>query len=129
MKHLIAAALVMLAAGCTTLGGNPLLADPVVKNDLASATSNVNNAVKLGLLPADDPAVTCLNAVAAKAAADVSFTPEVNGLISAGSVAYIAAQLAKKGVNIDPACEALVGRVVIDGTKAAAKALPLVKGL
>lgn len=129
MKHIIAATLMLLAAGCTAIGGDPLLANPVVKNDLASATANVNNAVKLGFLAPDDPAVTCLNAIAAKAAADVSFTPEVNGLISAGSVAYIATQLAKKGITVDPQCEALVGRVVIDGASATAKALPLVKGL
>lgn len=123
----IAPFLVLLLAGCSSLGGSPLLQNSVVKNDLTAATANVNNAVKLGLLPTNDPAVVCLNAIAARAAADVSFTPEVNGLISAGSVAYIAAQLAKKGVQIDPQCEQLVGRVVLDGAKATAKAVTIIK--
>lgn len=123
MKALVVLPAVLLSA-CATLGGDPLLQNQVVKTDLADATANLNNAVKLGLLPATDPAVTCLNAISAQAAAQVSFTPQVNGLISAGSVAYIAAQLAKQGVQIDPACEALVGRVVLDGASAGAKALP-----
>lgn len=127
MKVFLAILIALTLAGCATLGPSPLLSDPVVKTDIASAAYNLDQAVKLGMLPADDPAVVCLHVVAAKAAADVSFEPKYDGLVSAGSVAYIAAQIAKKGVAIDPQCEALVGRVVIDGAKAARKAVPLLR--
>lgn len=120
MKTLLSLILVFSLAGCATLAN-----DPVVKADLASASANFEQAVKLGLLAETDPGVTCMRAVVAKTAADVSFAPQVDGLISAGSVAYIAAQVGKKGITIDPQCEALVGRVTIDGAKAVRKvALP-----
>jgi hypothetical protein len=122
MKLLLALTAVAVLSGCSTIGGTALNS-PVVKNDLASASANFEQAVKLGMLPESDPGVACIRAVVAKAAADVSFTPQVDGLISAGSVAYIAAQVAKKGATIDSQCEALVGRVTIDGAKAARRAL------
>lgn len=126
-KALFAAVLAGLAlSGCGTFGPSPLLADPFVKNDIASAAYNLNEAVKAGMLPANDPAVGCLAAVAAKADAP-TFEPKYDGLVSAGSVAYIAAQVAKKGIQIAPECEALVGRVTIDGVKAARRAVPFLR--
>jgi hypothetical protein len=80
------------------------------------------------LLP-DDPAPACIHAVLVKSGIEVpagavpaqSFVPKKDGVASAGAIAYIIAQqarrLSKQKLSVDPSCEALVGRVVIDGAR------------
>lgn len=143
MKCLIALALTVAAlAGCATppqISASPMpaITNPTIVTDLQSAAYDLDNAVLVGALAANDPAPKCLHDVMQKAgietppgaAAAASFTPKVDGAASAGAVAYILAQQAKKlangGVTVDPDCEALLGRVVIDGVNTTVKALPI----
>jgi hypothetical protein len=113
------------------------ITNQTVVTDLQSAAYNLDNAVAVGALPTDDPAPKCLHDVLVKAGIEIpagavpakSFAPKNDGVASAGAIAYILAQqakqIAKQGIQVDPSCEALVGRVVIDGAKAINKALPL----
>lgn len=148
MKYLIALALIVLA-GCATppqISASPLpaITNPTIVTDLQSAAFDLDSAVAVGALAADDPAPKCLHDVLQKAGietppgatAAASFTPKIDGAASAGAVAYILAQQAKRlmhgGVTVDVSCEALLGRVVIDGVKTTAKAFPIpgiLKGL
>jgi hypothetical protein len=142
---IIAAALL---AGCAfmpdkisgqTLGLN--ITNSTVVTDLQSAAYNLDSAVLVGALAPDDPAPACLHAVLVKAGIEIpagttapkSFQPKYDGAASAGAVAYILAQQAKNAksvAKVDPSCEALVGRVVIDGVKAAkGAAVSIVTGL
>lgn len=147
MKILTTLSLAMLLAGCSflpdkisgqTLGLN--ITSSTVVTDLQSASYNLDSAVAVGALPKNDPAPACLHAVLVKAGIEIlpgttapaSFQPKYDGVASAGAVAYILAQQAKnaKTVPVDPNCEALVGRVVIDGVKAAkGAAVSVVTGL
>jgi hypothetical protein len=142
MKSLIAISLAALAlAGCAgplQISSDPIpkVTNPTIVTDLQSAAYDLDSAVTVGALAADDPAPKCLHGVLQKAGIETapgaapaaSFTPKVDGAASAGAVAYILAQQAKKlaggGVTLDVDCEALLGRVVIDGVKTTAKALP-----
>jgi hypothetical protein len=146
MKSLIVISAISLAAlalaGCA--GPMQISSDPIPKlsnqtivTDLQSAAYDLDSAVTVGALAADDPAPQCLHSVLQKmgietpagAAPAATFVPKVDGAASAGAVAYILAQQAKKlangGVQVDVSCEALLGRVVIDGAKLTAKALPI----
>lgn len=150
MKSLILLVVAALAlAGCATpaqISANPLPAvtNPTIVTDLQSAAFDLDSAVAVGALAPDDPAPKCLHNVLQKAGietppgvtAAASFTPKVDGAASAGAVAYILAQQAKKltagGITVDVSCEALLGRVVIDGVNTTVKVLPipsLLKGL
>jgi hypothetical protein len=105
--------------------------------DLQSAAYNLDNAVLVGALSADDPAPKCIHDVLVKGGIELapgsvpaqSFAPKNDGVASAGAIAYIIAQqakaIAKQGVQVDVSCEALLGRVVIDGVKSFNKAVPL----
>lgn len=114
-------------------GGIPIT-NTVLATDLQSASYNLDKAVEVGALLPDDPAPKCLHAVLRSAGLETvpgatpaaSFEPKKDGIASAGSIAYIIVQQAKRAVpvQVDPACEALVGRIAIDGAKAANKALP-----
>lgn len=112
MKLLLLLLLALLLPGCATL-----LNDPVVKNDMASTVANLKQAAKLGYIAENDPALVCALAIEAKATVDASFAPQIDGVISLGSVAYIAKRMAEKGVQLPMECDAVIGRVVIDGAK------------
>lgn len=135
-------------AGIPTITGTPTGTLPVpitnhtIVTDLQDAAFNLDQAVAVGALAANDPAPTCLHDLLQKAGIEVpaggaaakSFTPRNSGVASAGAIAYIFAQQAKSlgtsGVSVDPSCEALVGRITIDGVKAANKAtVGLIPGL
>lgn len=117
------------------------ITNPTIVTDLQSATYNLDQAVAVGALTADDPAPKCLHDVLVKAGIEVpagappvkSFVPKYDGAASAGAVAYILAQQAKatlgKGITVDVSCEALLGRVVIDGANNAAKVIPILPAL
>lgn len=142
MKRLITIAIVGAAlAGCAgplqiSSDPAPKVTNPTIVTDLQSAAFDLDSAVTVGALTADDPAPKCLHDVLQKAGIEVapgapvaqSFTPKIDGAASAGAVAYILAQQAKKlsgGITVDVSCEALLGRVVIDGVNTTAKALPV----
>lgn len=102
----------------------------VVTQGITNAQYNFNEAVKLGILPATDPAPQCLNSVAALmgigGTAPPSFTPKVTDLISAGSVGYIYIQQLKTAtggtLTVSPGCEQLIGQIILDATRAGLKA-------
>lgn len=142
MKSLLIALALLLGACASTptqISGAPAASIPisptsVLGTDLQSASYNLDMAVQVGALTADDPAPKCLHAVLQKAglepvpgaAAPASFAPKNDGIASAGAIAYIIVQQAKRAVpvQVDPQCEALVGRIAIDGATAVNKALP-----
>lgn len=129
--------LVLLLCGCaqppaistSPLGGIP--ADSMIAVGLKDAAFNLDSAVAIGVLPADDPAASCIHGVMKDAGLEgnapgtQSFTPRVSDIISAGSVAYIEAQKLKAlggGAKAVPVgCDALVGRIVIDAARLGAR--------
>lgn len=145
MKTIFAIVVALALAGCvstpnlisgTNVGQSTNITNPTIVTDLQSAAYNLDQAVAVGALTADDPAPKCVHDVLVKAgielpagqAAPKSFTPKHDGVASAGAIAYILAQQAKalQGTvgQVSPNCEALVGRIVIDSAKAAGKAVP-----
>lgn len=123
-----------------------------VVTGLQDAAFNFDNAVAVGALDKNDPAPACVHGILADIGQDVtvtltaatpvpstvgtgtSYTPKISDLISAGSVAYIRAQQAKKllggsGLTVPVGCEAIVGKVVIDGAnKASSMGLSVLTG-
>lgn len=140
---LAAAALSSCALLPDTITANPAGGIPITNRtlvtDLQSAAFNLDNAVAIGALDPDDPAPVCVHDVLRKAGIEVapgapmpkSFEPKKDGVASAGAIAYIIAQQAKKAkpLEVSPSCEALVGRIVIDGAKALNKAAPSIPSL
>lgn len=126
-----------LISGSPTAGSLPLpITNPTVVTDLQSAAFNLDNAVTVGALAADDPAPKCIHDVLVKAGIEIppgatpakTFVPKKDGVASAGAIAYIIAQqakaIARNPLVVDPSCEALLGRVVMDGASAMNKAVP-----
>lgn len=149
MKKLLLIAIAALAlSGCALMGGdissagpintwNPVSRDPppLIAKDLLSAADNLDQAVVIGALSADDPAPKCLHSILQRSGLELppgatnrSFTPKNDGVASAGAIAYIVAQQLKnvKSAPVDTNCEALLGRVVLDGVNSAKQAVPLV---
>lgn len=152
MKALLAI-VVLLLAGCVStpslISGTPAagslpipITNPTIVTDLQSASFNLDSAVSVGALTADDPAPKCLHDVLVKAGVEIpagsapakTFVPRKDGVASAGAIAYILAQqakaIARNPLVVDPSCEALLGRVVMDGVTAFNRAVPsLIPGL
>lgn len=110
------------------------ITNPTIVTDLQSAAYNLDNAVAIGALPADDPAPACLHDILRQGGVEVpagqvpakSFAPKNDGLASLGSIAYIQIQQAKamsgnSGITVAVSCKALLGTFVIDGMTAVAK--------
>lgn len=129
---LVGIAGLLLSACTSTISSSPVSLDSasVLGKDLAAAKFNLDNAVLVGALPADDPAVGCVSAVLADLGLDkeaVSFEPQREGVVSVGSVIYIRvaqAKAFKDSFKLPSDCDAVVGRLVIDSVKAGSKALP-----
>lgn len=164
MKRILTPMLVALAlAGCSAnipISANPIndlssqtgQVGSTVVQGLQDAAFNFDNAVAVGALDKTDPAPACVHGILQDIGQDVtvtltgatpvpstvgsgaSYTPKVSDLISAGSVAYIRAQQAKKlvggsGLSVPVGCEAIVGKVVIDGAnKAGSMGLSVLTG-
>lgn len=142
MKLMIIAVLAMLAllAGCATNEisnstlGVKLAPESQIATGLKDAAFNLDSAIAIGVLKSDDRAAACVHGVMLDAGLEgdastaQSFAPRVSDLISASSVAYIEAQRLKalQGMNLQmpQGCEAVIGRIVIDGAKASAKLAP-----
>lgn len=112
-----------------------------ITQGLQDASFNLDNAVTVGALDAQDAAPACLHSALKQLGIDptsptpdaASFTPKVSDLISAASVAYIRARQAEKlagtGVTVDVSCKALIGQIVLDGGKAAGQVAQFVPGV
>lgn len=107
--------------------------DGVVASDLKAAAYNLDQAIAIGVLPADDPAAACVNDVLVDLGLDAdaspdasqSFMPKRDGLVSVGAVLYIRARQLEKAkatrVNLPTNCKAVIGQIVIDAAKVAGK--------
>jgi hypothetical protein len=147
MKSLLAAfaiASAFLLSSCAlpetisaSAAGGIDITNPTVVNDLIDAKFNVDEAARIGILDANDPAPYCLADVLKRAGIGgpelESFKPKYGGVASAGAVLYIEKRKLEKlrgGVKIDPSCLALVGQIVFDGASSARKAVtPSITGL
>jgi len=135
--------LALFLAGCSNMitGGPPGQGPAVDPNsalakDLVSAAYNLDNAVLVGALPADDPAPACVHGVLINAGielppgttAPASFEPKRDGLVSAGAIAYIKIQQLKaqsgKVLKVPVSCKALIGQIMVDGLTAPTRILP-----
>jgi hypothetical protein len=133
----------LLYAGCTSaISANPIQdvqtgpMGRVVQQGLLDATSNLDQAVQVGALSADDPAPKCFHGFLGQLGIDpahpvspaASFTPKVSDLISAGSVLYIRAKQLQKlqggGVSVPTDCKVLIAQFMLDAAAAQTKALP-----
>jgi hypothetical protein len=133
MKTLLCLALAVLTSSCAAaeISTAPLaVRSDVIANGLRDAAFNLRSAAELGILKPDDAALACVNDVVKDAGlegeAPKSFSPHVSDLISAASVAYIEAKRiqALRGTTLPQGCEAVIGRLVIDGAKAGVKLAP-----
>lgn len=103
-----------------------------VQSDLAATQYNLAQAVSVGALSANDPAPACVNQAVATlglGATGKSFTPQLAGVVSAASIAYIRAQqvkaLAGSGtLQVPPACLQILGQMQLDALAAAIRAAP-----
>jgi hypothetical protein len=102
----------------------------IVVQGLLDAQFNFREAMRVGALDKTDPALACVDSVLADlgvgAAEAERFTPRVNELIGAGSVAYIRARQLEReangpGFKLSFDCKALIGQIVIDAGKVAAR--------
>jgi hypothetical protein len=153
MKYATACAIAALAlSGCASTpdkitttpapGGAVVhLTNSTVIQDLQSAAANLDQAVLIGALSPDDPARQCMHDVLIRtgieqppgAATPQSFVPKNDGLASLGAIAYILAQQAKQvagqRVPVAVECEALLGRVVMDGATNVVRSVPFASRL
>jgi hypothetical protein len=119
----------------TPAGGSlPIpITDPVAVKDLKSAASNLDQAVAIGALPANDPAPACLHDALQKAGIEIapgatapqSFAPTNDGVFSLGTILYIQVQQAKamkgQGITVSQSCLALLGQIHLDALMATAQ--------
>jgi len=120
---------------------NTVAATPVgqtVQQGLLDSEWNLDQAISIGVLPTNDPADACLHAGltqigiepgSAPPTPTQQFTPKISDLISGGSVLYILAQQAKQlkgqaGITVPVACEAVVGKFVLDAGALGLNAIP-----
>lgn len=132
--------LMMTIAGCATTISGPgpnvgISKTSTFGEDLLATAYNLDNAIAVGALPADDPAAACVHDVLIKAGLETpagaepvkSFEPKREGVVSEGAIIYIRAQNLKglQGMEVSPRCKELIGQVVVDGAAAGRKLSPL----
>jgi hypothetical protein len=96
-----------------------------VVTDLQSAAYNLDNAIAVGALPANDPAAACVHGVLQEAGIEVpaggtapkSFVPKNDGVVSLGAIAYIQVRQrqAAGAITVPMECKTVIGQFVIDG--------------
>lgn len=154
-RFLAALPLLALLAGCAN--PPPISANPVqsavnqvsavapgpvqtVETGLLNAEWNLDQAIAIGALPANDPADVCMHqaltqigiepAPAGTATPPIkSFVPRETDLISTGAVIYIQIQQAKKiagggSITVPVSCKAVIGQFVLDAGALGIKLLP-----
>lgn len=120
LSWIVVIALIILCAGCavndpigqkyqpTTAPGK------LIVNDLKAASMNLNSAVRVGALTADDPAPGCIqNALNRFGEGQETFEPELSGIISLSSVAYIRARQLENRAPVSQECKALLGDILL----------------
>ncbi len=115
MKILIIAFAILLS-GCAITDpiGAKLSPGTVIENDLVATALNLDQAVAVGALSADDPAPICLHDLLARTGqGQDTFKPQISGLISAGSIGYIKAQQLKNRGELSVACKAIIGDILV----------------
>jgi hypothetical protein len=123
---LVALALALTACTAPISKSVTLPSDSLLARDIVAAGFNLNSAVTVGALPANDPAVLCVNDVLKQSGLDgslpaaTSFVPKNIAAVSAGSIVYIQAQQLKQvgSLTVPVDCEALIGKLNIDGLRA-----------
>ncbi len=113
MKLLLA---VLLLSGCAINDpiGAHLTHGSILTADLTATALNLDQAVAVGALSRDDPAPACLHELMVRAGVGQdTFEPQVKGLLSLKSIAYIKAkQIANRG-TLPVACKAIVADILI----------------
>lgn len=143
VKQFAAGVVLLAIAACATpitankgTAGVAIPRDSTVGQDLLAAAYNLDNAMSIGALPADDPSAACIHGVLKQAGIELapgeqepaSFVPKSEGVVSVGATAYIRAQQLRnlKGIEVPVDCKALIGTFVVDGLHDARKlALPM----
>ena len=142
MKKLFLIVTALLLGGCGTMISNStgpsVSPTSVLGTDLVAAASNLDQAIKIGVLPANDPADLCVHNALQQVGLEVvpgtptpaSFEAQNKGFVSGGSIVYIRVQMLKnlKVVGISDQCYALIGRLHVEGLKAAVLPASLLLG-
>lgn len=113
MKYIL---ILLMLSGCAITDpiGAKLSPGTVIENDLTATALNLDQAVAVGALSADDPAPICLHDLLARTGqGQDTFNPQIAGLISAGSIGYIKAQQIKNRGEISAACKAVIGDILV----------------
>lgn len=113
MKYLI---VLLMLTGCAVTDpiGAKLSASALITSDLTATSRNLDQAVAVGALKPTDPAPQCLHDLLARTGAgQETFKPEISGLISLQSIAYIRAQQIKNRGELSASCKAVIGDIVI----------------
>jgi hypothetical protein len=134
----VGCAATIAAPGASNIAVGP---NSLVGKDLIDAASIADQAVAIGALPRDDPLPVCLHDALQKLGIEAvpgqplatppSFEAKAEGVISAGVILYLQLQRLKMlstggGLQIDPACYAIIGRIAVDGMRDVNRAaLPL----
>lgn len=104
--------------------------ESTVQAGLLNAEWNLDQAIALGMLPANDHADACMHAALIKigiepaqagkpgAKPPASFTPRVTDLISGGALLYIQGEQARRAARhttyVLPSCMQIIGQFVLD---------------
>lgn len=115
MKTLIIVSVLVLS-GCAVTDpiGAKLSPGALITSDLTATSRNLDQAVAVGALKPSDPAPQCLHDLLARTGAgQETFKPEISGLISLQSVAYIRAQQIKNRGELSTSCKAILGDIVV----------------
>lgn len=119
-----------LLGDVASLVGGSGSAGGLIARDMVATKFNLEKAVEVGALRADDPALGCLQMATAQLGIGQkapSFEPQRAGVLSEGAIIYIRIQQAKKlqggtGADLPVSCLALIGLFVQDGAKLGQKA-------
>jgi len=105
-----------------------------VQTGLLNAEWNLDQAIAIGMLPANDHADACMHMALVRLGIEppppgspppkppASFTPRVSDLISGGTVLYIQTHQARKASTaptVLPSCMQIIGQFVLDGAAGA----------
>ena len=113
MKYIL---ILLMLSGCAITDpiGAKLSPGTVIENDLTATALNLDQAVAVGALPADDPAPACLHDLLSRTGAgQETFKPQIAGLISAQSILYIKAQQIKNRGELSASCKAIIGDILV----------------